>query len=264
MQPDGLYSSISLNEVVTYQFIVENNSTAAWNTNSITPFVNINDYFYSGYVCETTLDGVVIAGCYPKNTVVPVGSTLQVNLTVTYDKTTTGNSGAGIYFGPVAIGQSFDYDNDGIGNYDENWYHDTDPEDADGDLLLDGEEIDLGTDPSNPDTDGDLLLDGEEVEYGTDPNNVDTDADGVTDGNEIINGTDPLNADSEGTTDPTIPSSGDGNLNNGSNSEVSDVDTNNDFIAPDSLLETGNTRPYGIYALLASAVVLYKRARRKL
>ena len=35
--------------------------------------------------------------------------------------------------------------------------------DTDGDGLLDTEELELGTDPTNPDTDGDGLTDGEEV-----------------------------------------------------------------------------------------------------
>ncbi len=41
--------------------------------------------------------------------------------------------------------------------------------DADGDLLLDEREAELGTDPNNPDTDGDGFSDGEEVANGFDP-----------------------------------------------------------------------------------------------
>ncbi len=44
--------------------------------------------------------------------------------------------------------------------------------DSDGDCLTDMEEMTVhGTDPLNPDTDGDLLSDGSEVELGTDPKN---------------------------------------------------------------------------------------------
>ncbi len=41
--------------------------------------------------------------------------------------------------------------------------------DTDGDGLLDGQEIEMGTDMLNPDTDGDGLLDGDEVSSGRDP-----------------------------------------------------------------------------------------------
>jgi len=41
--------------------------------------------------------------------------------------------------------------------------------DTDGDGLLDGQEIEAGTNPLNPDTDGDGLLDGDEIAYGRDP-----------------------------------------------------------------------------------------------
>ena len=41
--------------------------------------------------------------------------------------------------------------------------------DTDGDGLLDGREMELGTDPLNPDTDGDGLLDGDEAAMGYDP-----------------------------------------------------------------------------------------------
>jgi len=47
------------------------------------------------------------------------------------------------------------------------------------------------TDPSNPDTDGDGLLDGEEVSVGSNPLAVDTDNDGLNDGYEVKLGIDP-------------------------------------------------------------------------
>ncbi|MGI9548246.1 MAG: gliding motility-associated C-terminal domain-containing protein, partial [Flavobacteriaceae bacterium] len=42
------------------------------------------------------------------------------------------------------------------------------------------------------DTDGDGLLDGQEIAIGTDPNDPDTDDDGINDGDEVFNNTDPL------------------------------------------------------------------------
>ncbi len=66
--------------------------------------------------------------------------------------------------------------------------------DSDSDGLIDIEERQFGTDPSNPDSDFDGLQDGEEVnKYGTKPTNADTDGDGISDGEEVENGWDPLN-----------------------------------------------------------------------
>ena len=62
-----------------------------------------------------------------------------------------------------------------------------DPEDSDGDGLLDDDEVDIhGTDPFDADTDDDGIPDGEEVRStGTDPTEADTDGDGVQDGTEL-------------------------------------------------------------------------------
>lgn len=46
--------------------------------------------------------------------------------------------------------------------------------DDDGDGLFNGEEADLGTDPSNPDSDGDGYSDGDEVSAGSDPTDADS------------------------------------------------------------------------------------------
>lgn len=64
--------------------------------------------------------------------------------------------------------------------------------DSDGDGLTDAEEIQAGTDPTNPDTDNDGLGDREEVQtYGTDPLDADTDGDTYLDGGEVAGGYNP-------------------------------------------------------------------------
>jgi hypothetical protein len=64
--------------------------------------------------------------------------------------------------------------------------------DSDNDGLTDDQEAALSTDPAKPDTDGDLLFDGEEVNvYKTDPLNFDTDGDSFKDGDEVRSGYDP-------------------------------------------------------------------------
>ncbi|MFK7929109.1 MAG: hypothetical protein AB8H79_13030 [Myxococcota bacterium] len=69
--------------------------------------------------------------------------------------------------------------------------------DTDGDGLTDGEEAELGTDPSVADTDEDGLNDGAEVNtHDTDPLDSDSDADGYLDGDEVAAGTDPKDATS--------------------------------------------------------------------
>ena len=70
----------------------------------------------------------------------------------------------------------------------------TDPldDDRDADGLSDLDEGALGTDADLPDTDGDGLLDGPEVDDGTDPTLADTDGGGAEDGIEAAAGTDPL------------------------------------------------------------------------
>lgn len=72
--------------------------------------------------------------------------------------------------------------------------------DSDGDGLWDGEEVALGTSPTNRDSDGDGLYDGQEVHiWGTSPLDDDCDDDGLEDGTEVeITGTDPLNENTDG------------------------------------------------------------------
>ncbi|KKQ27634.1 MAG: Calcium-binding protein [Candidatus Magasanikbacteria bacterium GW2011_GWC2_37_14] len=70
-----------------------------------------------------------------------------------------------------------------------------DPNDLDGDGILDTKEKEIGTSNRDSDTDGDSLTDKEEIEvYKTDPTKVDTDDDGYWDGYEIINNYNPLGA----------------------------------------------------------------------
>ena len=54
--------------------------------------------------------------------------------------------------------------------------------DVDGDGLSFTEEMNRGTDPSDPDTDNDQLNDGREISLGTNPNLQDSDGDGIMDG----------------------------------------------------------------------------------
>ena len=70
-------------------------------------------------------------------------------------------------------------------------------EDEDKDGLLNGQELELGTDPRVRDTDGDVLDDGQEVTRNTNPLVKDTDDDGLWDGEEVKRGTDPLKKDSD-------------------------------------------------------------------
>lgn len=118
-----------------------------------------------------------------------------------------------------------DADNDGLSNDIESGlgpdgpYHSlcpsatgpTDPlsADTDGDLVLDGAECKLGTNPIDPlskppvvlygDTDHDGIADAFEPSIGTDPANGDTDGDGIPDGVEFKNyNTDPLRRDTDG------------------------------------------------------------------
>jgi uncharacterized membrane protein len=114
-------------------------------------------------------------------------------------------------------------------------------EDTDGDGLTNREELEWGTDPTNPDSDSDQLQDGPEVkQYGTDPLNPDTDGDRLSDGDEIQRGTDPLSPDSEGDrlndgdevergTDPLNPDSDSDGLGDGD-----EVERGTDPLEPDS------------------------------
>jgi len=76
--------------------------------------------------------------------------------------------------------------------------------DSDGDGLLDGEEVSIGTNPDDWDTDDDGRSDWHEHTGGgpisTDPFDPDTDADGLTDSVEVFgtNPTNPVNADTDG------------------------------------------------------------------
>ncbi len=82
-----------------------------------------------------------------------------------------------------------DQDNDGLSDLLETSVHNTDPllPDTDNDGLIDGREVELGSNPTIADTDGDLLTDGDEVTvHNSDPLLKDTDADGLEDYAEVV------------------------------------------------------------------------------
>lgn len=74
------------------------------------------------------------------------------------------------------------------------------PKDSDEDGIVDGKEMEIGTDPYKADTDGDGLNDLEEIEkYKTDPRKKDSDGDGLSDYDEIFTyKTNPLKLDTDG------------------------------------------------------------------
>lgn len=80
------------------------------------------------------------------------------------------------------------------------YFGSSDDDDSDGDMLTNGYEKTIGTDPNKADTDGDNLSDYEEVaKYKTNPKVADTDGDGLSDGQEVVTyKTDPLKADTDG------------------------------------------------------------------
>ncbi|MFN4884976.1 MAG: gliding motility-associated C-terminal domain-containing protein, partial [Bacteroidota bacterium] len=105
---------------------------------------------------------------------------------------------------------TLDCDGDSIPNGEENGTDPLNP-DTDGDGVTDADEIQDGTDPTNPceflpesitvqvdsswfevDCDNDGLTNGEELIGNLEWNDPDTDGDGVLDGTEIIDGTSPL------------------------------------------------------------------------
>ncbi|MDD3276226.1 MAG: lectin-like protein [Kiritimatiellales bacterium] len=75
--------------------------------------------------------------------------------------------------------------------------HCTDPlvSDSDGDGILDGEELRIGSNPQMRDTDGDGVEDAIEIANGLDPALADTDGDRLSDFAELNGPTDPLNPD---------------------------------------------------------------------
>jgi len=80
------------------------------------------------------------------------------------------------------------------------YFGSSDDDDDDGDMLTNGYEKTIGTDPAKADTDADGLSDFEEVtKLKTSPVKADTDGDGLKDGDEVVkNHTDPLKADTDG------------------------------------------------------------------
>jgi hypothetical protein len=103
----------------------------------------------------------------------------------------------------VANPTQTDTDGDTIGNACDDSDSDTDddglPDFVETDTGVFISASNTGSDPLLPDTDGDMLIDGDEVNiYGTDPNVADTDVDGLNDFDELtVYGTDPTDPDSD-------------------------------------------------------------------
>ena len=98
----------------------------------------------------------------------------------------TDADGLSDYIETVNLGtdpQKADTDDDGVSDWDE---------DCDGDGILNGDEISMGTNPANADSDFDGSDDNKEISIGSDPLNEDTDGDGAKDGTEIKHDSDPL------------------------------------------------------------------------
>jgi cell wall-associated NlpC family hydrolase len=69
--------------------------------------------------------------------------------------------------------------------------------DTDGDGLIDGRELALGTNPTMADSDADGMSDGYELGLRTNPLKADTDGDGIGDSVELATGSDPTAPDSD-------------------------------------------------------------------
>ncbi|HSN76016.1 MAG TPA: LamG-like jellyroll fold domain-containing protein, partial [Anaerolineae bacterium] len=85
-------------------------------------------------------------------------------------------------WGNISFPVLYDADNDGLPYSSDGDDH---VADRDGDGLLDGYEIEIGSNPAAADSDGDGLNDHFEILAGADPNLADTDGDGLTDGEEV-------------------------------------------------------------------------------
>ncbi len=107
------------------------------------------------------------------------------------------------YFPDLSRDEDGDEDSDGLTNGEEfNLGSNPTLADTDGDGLSDGDEFNQhGSDPTLRDTDGDGLEDEEEVNEtpATDPTEADTDGDGLNDGAEVLtHHTDPTRPDTDG------------------------------------------------------------------
>ena len=99
-------------------------------------------------------------------------------------------------WGNISFPMLYDADNDGLPYSSDG---DDSVADRDGDGLLDGYEIEIGTNPAARDSDGDGLGDRFEILAGTDPKLGDTDGDGLTDAQEVGH-QDIYDADGDGNT----------------------------------------------------------------
>ncbi|MCK5151891.1 MAG: hypothetical protein KAQ65_08620, partial [Candidatus Thorarchaeota archaeon] len=101
------------------------------------------------------------------------------------------NAGSSTVSCEVEIDYETDIEGDTVPD-SEHWWYNAYNVDSDSDGISDGEEEEIGSDPTDADQDDDGLTDYEEVQiYGTDYNNNDTDSDMMPDGYEILMGHDP-------------------------------------------------------------------------
>lgn len=113
-----------------------------------------------------------------------------------------------------------DTDQDGLTDNEEAFVLHTNPlqPDTDGDAMLDGWEVEHGFDPltdnnedddpdndhdGDPDEDG--LMNGREIDFGTNPFIADSDGDGVSDGAEVEQASDPADASDGGVAGSRVP-----------------------------------------------------------
>lgn len=173
------------------------------------PYTRVNPYFFAGLglaMYDAEKPGTMLSpynehgetsGSY---LFIPVGAGIKFQLSHNWAIDVQAGNNLGL---DDVLNPNLDGTNDGLWHAMAGvaYVFGSDPgKDSDGDLLTDGYEKEIGTDPKNPDTDGDGLTDGAEVNtHKTDPLVADTDGDGLTDGEEVNRyATNPKKSDTDG------------------------------------------------------------------